>query len=438
MENDFFKNFIAATITIFFTLFIINIGAKIIVDTHPDINSDTNTSESANIMTEEKDLTLSELLLTKAEEKLESLEKQMQAESEDKNTDEKQNMEESSDEFTILDAILIFSLLLISCVFILPLLFCEDSPLFFENIIELCGDFFMRLKQFFAKKLLFHTLNKENKRYNKLHIDNKEISLKISLLQAGIKNICYDDYFCPELDELLPTKITNKEILKKGSVAWEKCINGLYGKQGMSPKCMKYSIFLIYRNYYSHESLPELKSAMEKLIGFIHADIDQACSGSQPSKKKKDVKAASGTPADVSGLVLYQQQILSFIRTCPDDYAQIWAEILSQIKMLQNIMAFKKANYLEGIGNIEFRIENAIEKFNNYLNLKNFEGAINSTEFENLNTHLRTYLKNTAEMLKKANQDYMSSDVNDLDVAIRAGLISEDGELKYYKKNISM
>ena len=32
----------------------------------------------------------------------------------------------------------------------------------------------------------------------------------------------------------------------------------------------------------------------------------------------------------------------------------------------------------------------------------------------------------------------MSSDVNDLDVAIRAGLISEDGELKYYKKNISM
>lgn len=28
----------------------------------------------------------------------------------------------------------------------------------------------------------------------------------------------------------------------------------------------------------------------------------------------------------------------------------------------------------------------------------------------------------------------MSSDVNDLDVAIRASLISEDGELKYYRK----
>lgn len=51
---------------------------------------------------------------------------------------------------------------------------------------------------------------------------------------------------------------------------------------------------------------------------------------------------------------------------------------------------------------------------------------------------MRTYLKNTIEMIKKANQEYMSSDVYDLDVAIRAGLISEDGELKYYKRNTSM
>lgn len=427
MDNEIcFKKFIATIMTFFLTISIVSIGANIIASTQSDVNSDTNTSEiwSANIMTEEKNLTLSGLLLTKAEEKLESLESQMQTESENKNTDEKQNTEDSFDAVFI--TILFCLLIMISVAIAPPLLF-----LFYKdgrNIIKLCG----------VKKLLLHTLYKENKRYNKLHIDDKEISLKISLLQAGIKNICYDDYFCPELDELLPTKITNKEILKKGSVAWKKCINELYGKQGMSPKCMKYSIFLIYRNYYSHESLPELKSAMEKLIGFIHADIDQACSGSQPPKKKKDVKTISETPVDVSGLVLYQQQILSLIRTCPDDYAQIWAEILSQIKMLQNIMAFKKTNYLEGIGNIEFRIENSIEKFNGYLNLKNFEGVINSAEFENLNTHLRTYLKNTAEMLKKANQDYMSSDVNDLDVAIRAGLISEDGELKYYKKNISM
>lgn len=178
---------------------------------------------------------------------------------------------------------------------------------------------------------------------------------------------------------------------------------------------------------------------MEKLIGFIHTDIDRLYKENQPVKeKKKDIKTVSGTPVDVSGLVLYQQQILSLMRACPDEYAQIWAAILSQIKMLQNIMAFKKTNYLEGIGNIEFRIENSIEKFNGYLNLKNFEGAINSAEFENLNTHLRTYLKNTAKMLKKANQDYMSSDINDLDIAIRASLISEDGELKYYRKNISM
>lgn len=421
MDNEIcFKKFIATIMTIFLAISIASIGANIIASTQSDVNSDTNTSESANIMTEE-----SELLVTKAEEKLESLESQMQAESEDKNANEAQNADNSSDRYTVFDAISFFLLFLVFFVFILPYLF------FGKDNIKSCD-------QLFVKKSLFHTLNKENKRYNKLHVHDKEISLKISLLQAGIKNICYDDYFCPELDELLPTKITNKEILKKGSVAWEKCIKGLYEKQGMSPKCMKYSIFLIYRNYYSHESLPELKAAMEKLISFIHTDIDQACSGSQPPKKKKDVKATSGTPADVSGLVLYQQQILSFIRTCPDDYAQIWAEILSQIKMLQNIMAFKKTNYLEGIGNIEFRIENAIEKFNNYLNLKNFEGAINSAEFENLSTNMRTYLKNTIEMIKKANQEYMSSDVYDLDVAIRAGLISEDGELKYYKRNTSM
>ena len=420
MDNEIcFKKMIASIMTIFLAISIANIGVNIIASTQSDVNSDTNTSESANIMTEEKDLTLSEF-----EEKLELLESQMQAESENKNTDEKQNTEDSFDAVFIT---ILFCLLIIISVAIMPpllFLFYEDG----RNIIKLCG----------VRKLLLHTLNKEKKRYNQLHVEDNEISLKISLLQAGIKNICDDDFFCPELDELLPTKITNKEILKKGSVAWEKCIKGLYEKQGMSPKCMKYSIFLIYRNYYSHESLPELMAAMEKLIGFIHTDIDQVCSGSQLPKKKKDVKAASGTPADVSGLVLYQQQILSFIRTCPDDYAQIWAEILSQIKMLQNIMVFKKTNYPEGIGNIEFRIENSIEKFNGYLNLKNFEGAINSAEFENLNTHLRTYLKNTAEMLKKANQDYMSSDVNDLDIAIRASLISEDGELKYYRKNISM
>ena len=427
MDNEIcFRKFIASIMTIFLAISIANIGVNIIASTQSDVNSDTNTSESANIMTEEKDLTLSELLVTKAEEKLESLESQIQAESKDMNTDEAQNADDSSDRYTVFDAILIFLLFLVFFGIILPYLFFD------KDNIKSCD-------QLFAKKSLLHTLNKENKRYNKLHVNDKEISLKISLLQAGIKNICYDDFFCPELDELLPTKITNKEILKKGSVAWEKCIKGLYEKQGMSPKCMKYSIFLIYRNYYSHESLPELKAAMEKLIGFIHTDIDRLYKENQPVKeKKKDIKIVSGTPVDVSGLVLYQQQILSFIRTCPDDYAQIWAEILSQVKMLQNIMAFKKTNYLEGIGNIEFRIENSIEKFNGYLNLKNFEGAINSAEFENLSTNLRTYLKNTAEMLKKANQDYMSSDVNDLDVAIRASLISEDGELKYYRKNISM
>ena len=421
MDNEIcFKKMIASIMTIFLAISIANIGVNIIASTQSDVNSDTNTSESANIMTEEKDLTLSEF-----EEKLELLESQMQAESENKNTDEKQNTEDSFDAVFIT---ILFCLLIIISVAIMPpllFLFYEDG----RNIIKLCG----------VRKLLLHTLNKENKRYNKLHVDDKEISLKISLLQAGIKNICYDDFFCPELDELLPTKITNKEILKKGSVAWEKCIKGLYEKQGMSPKCMKYSIFLIYRNYYSHESLPELKAAMEKLIGFIHTDIDRLYKENQPVKeKKKDIKTVSGTPVDVSGLVLYQQQILSLMRACPDEYAQIWEEILSQVKMLQNIMAFKKTNYLEGIGNIEFRIENSIEKFNGYLNLKNFEGAINSAEFENLSTNLRTYLKNTAEMLKKANQDYMSSDVNDLDVAIRASLISEDGELKYYRKNISM
>lgn len=272
-----------------------------------------------------------------------------------------------------------------------------------------------------------------------MRIENKEISLKISLLQAGIKNISYKNDFCPKLDEILPTKITNREILRKDTVTWEKYIQKLYEKQGMSPECMKYSISFAYWNYYVCQSLPEIKADMIRFIDFIHADIDLLYKENQPAKeKKKDIKTVSETSVDVSGLALYQQQILSFIRTCPDDYAQIWAEILSQIKMLQNIMTFKKNNYLEGIGNIEFRIENAIEKFNNYLNLKNFEGAINSAEFENLSTNMRTYLKNTIEMIKKANQEYMSSDVYDLDIAIRAGLISEDGELKYYKRNTSM
>lgn len=403
MKSDFLEDLIAIIVAF---LIVIGISVAIILDTHSDTNFDI-----FNSLFEE---------LAKAEEDLNSLfEEQTQStETENKDADETQNEEDSSDELAVLELV---SLILCLC--------CEVFSIFDTNIIKLCG-------QFCVKTSLIHTLNKEKKRYNQLHIEDKEISLKISLLQTGIKNISYKNNFCPELDEILPTKITNREILKKDTVTWGKYIQKLYEKQGMSPECMKYSISFAYWNYYVSHSLPKIKADMIRFIGFIHADIDWLYKENQPAKeKKKDIKTVSETSVDVSGLVLYQQQILSFIRTCPDDYAQIWAEILSQIKMLQNIMTFKKNNYLEGIGNIEFRIENAIEKFNNYLNLKNFEGAINSAEFENLSTNMRTYLKNTIEMIKKANQEYMSSDVYDLDVAIRAGLISEDGELKYYKKN---
>lgn len=423
-------------IALYVALFLIIAAANSCIilneNTSADTNSDRNISENANIMPEERNP-----ILAKAEEDLNSLfEEQTQNEkTENKDAEETQNAENSSDELYMLEMISIFLWLLVFFAFFasLPLfLFCTEFSLLGTNIIKLCG-------QFFVKTSLIHTLNKEKNRYNKLHIENKEISLKISLLQAGIKNISYKNDFCPKLDEILPTKITNREILRKDTVTWEKYIQELYEKQGMSPKCMKYSISFAYWNYYVYQSLPEIKADMIRFIDFIHADIDLLYKENQPAKeKKKDIKTVSETSVDVSGLALYQQQILSFIRTCPDDYAQIWAEILSQIKMLQNIMTFKKNNYLEGIGNIEFRIENAIEKFNNYLNLKNFEGAINSAEFENLSTNMRTYLKNTIEMIKKANQKYMSSDVYDLDVAIRAGLISEDGELKYYKKNTSM
>lgn len=405
-------------ITLFLVINAINIVFILNVNTSADTDSDRNVSENANIMPEERNP-----ILAKAEEDLNSLfeEQTQNTETENKDADETQNEEDSSDELSVLGLAL-----LILC------LCCEVFSIFDTNIIKLCG-------QFFIKTSLIHTLNKEKNRYNKLRIENKEISLKISLLQAGIKNISYKNAFCPKLDEILPTKITNREILRKDTVTWEKYIQKLYEKQGMSPECMKYSISFAYWNYYVCQSLPEIKADMIRFIDFIHADIDLLYKENQPAKeKKKDIKTVSETSVDVSGLALYQQQILSFIRTCPDDYAQIWAEILSQIKMLQNIMTFKKNNYLEGIGNIEFRIENAIEKFNNYLNLKNFEGAINSAEFENLSTNMRTYLKNTIEMIKKANQEYMSSDVYDLDIAIRAGLISEDGELKYYKRNTSM
>lgn len=421
-SNKECNTIIALYITLFLVIIAISIGVIIGVilngNTSADTDSDRNVSENANIMPEERNP-----ILAKAEKDLNSLfeEQTQNTETENKDADETQNEEDSSDELSVLG---LASLILCLC--------GEVLSIFDTNIIKLCGQFFM-------KTSLIHTLNKEKKRYNQLHIEDKEISLKISLLQAGINNISYKNYFCPELDEILPTKITSREILKKDTVTWEKDIQKLYEKQGMSPECMEYSISFAYWKYYVSQSLPKIKADMIRFIDFIHADIDWLYKENQPAKeKKKDIKTVSETSVDISGLVLYQQQILSFIRTCPDDYAQIWAEILSQIKMLQNIMTFKRNNYLEGIGNIEFRIENAIEKFNNYLNLKNFEGAINSAEFENLSTNMRTYLKNTIEMIKKANQEYMSSDVYDLDIAIRAGLISEDGELKYYKRNTSM
>lgn len=425
---------IVLCITFFLVIIALNIGVILNGNTSADTDSDRNVSENANIMPEERNP-----ILAKAEEDLNSLfeEQTQNTETKNKDADETQNAEDSSDELSVLEMTVIFlSLLMFFASLILILCYedlcCEVFSIFDTNIIKLCGQFFM-------KTSLIHTLNKEKKRYNQLHIEDKEISLKISLLQAGINNISYKNYFCPELDEILPTKITSREILKKDTVTWRKDIQKLYEKQGMSPECMQYSISFAYWNYYVFQSLPKIKADMIRFIDFIHADIDWLYKENQPVKeKKKDIKTVSETSVDISGLVLYQQQILSFIRTCPDDYAQIWAEILSQIKMLQNIMTFKKNNYLEGIGNIEFRIENAIEKFNNYLNLKNFEGAINSAEFENLSTNMRTYLKNTIEMIKKANQEYMSSDVYDLDIAIRAGLISEDGELKYYKRNTSM
>ena len=120
MDNEIcFRKFIESIMTIFLAISIANIGVNIIVSTQSDVNSDTNTSESANIMTEEKDLTLSELLVTKAEEKLESLESQIQAESKDMNTDEAQNADDSSDRYTVFDAISIFLLFLIPMLYMM-------------------------------------------------------------------------------------------------------------------------------------------------------------------------------------------------------------------------------------------------------------------------------------------------------------------------------
>ena len=149
--------------------------------------------------------------MAKAEEDLNSLfEEQTQStETENKDADETQNEEDSSDELAVLELV---SLILCLC--------CEVFSIFDTNIIKLCG-------QFCVKTSLIHTLNKEKKRYNQLHIEDKEISLKISLLQTGIKNISYKNNFCPELDEILPTKITNREILKKDTVTWGKYIQKL-------------------------------------------------------------------------------------------------------------------------------------------------------------------------------------------------------------------
>ena len=298
----------------------------------------------------------------------------------------------------------------------------------FESIIL----FFKSLCVF---PLLSHKVKKQSRRYQKLNIENQEISFKLQLLSASITKC--DDNWREILDEIYPTELTINFANMRTTDVCEH-MRAIYYKHGTSAEWMKYSLCKILLDFDQKNDCKRFKKFTIPLIKIVEHDIDQLYKNNAP--KENIQKVVEEQPSvDVSGLVAYEQQFLTFIRNSDQyEYINIFSELLAQIQTLKKIMQFKGTNYLTGLGKIEYRIENSIKKYKAFLNLQKLESAINPAEFKILDENLRTYLKNSVQTLKKVNQDYMSSDVNDLDIAIRASLISEDGKLEYYRKNISM
>lgn len=163
---------------------------------------------------------------------------------------------------------------------------------------------------------------------------------------------------------------------------------------------------------------------IDNMIGDVNINKEN-----QSRKKGKGSKESKHTPE-----FRLSERLINYSSLAIDSDLKTELDKIHILLQNSETIMNSKNMYPEGLGKIEYRLENLNHILLQYNNMAKHEKYFEKSEAEHTKSLLMEHLKNTEHAIIDFNKDMLASDIHSLNIALRSALISMDNQTQYFKE----
>lgn len=163
---------------------------------------------------------------------------------------------------------------------------------------------------------------------------------------------------------------------------------------------------------------------IDNMIGDVNINKEN-----QSRKKEKSSKESNHTPE-----FRLSERLINYSSLAIDSDLKTELDKIHILLQNSETIMNSKNMYSEGLGKIEYRLENLNHILLQYSNMAKYEKYFEKSEAKHTKSLLMEHLKNTEHAIIDFNKDMLASDIHSLNIALRSALISMDNQTQYFKE----